>query len=75
LGAGDPLTDGAARFEQARRMFDTACTLCGSACDEPKGSPEQVSQHGCLLRRCGCVPPASARGFDTHRDSITGRIR
>jgi hypothetical protein len=56
-------------------MFDTACTLCGSACDEPKGSPEQVSQHGCLLRRCGCVPPASARGFDTHRDSITGRIR
>jgi hypothetical protein len=31
----------------------------------------QVSQHGCLLKRRGCVPPASVSGFGTHRDSIS----
>jgi hypothetical protein len=32
---------------------------------------DQVSQHGQLLGRRGCVSPANASGFDTHRDTIT----
>jgi hypothetical protein len=33
----------------------------------------QVSQHGQLLGRRGCILPANAGGFDTHRDAITCR--
>jgi hypothetical protein len=32
--------------------------------------PTQVSEIGQVLRRCGCVSPASASGLDTHRNSI-----
>jgi hypothetical protein len=38
-----------------------------------KDSLSSVSQHGQLLGRRGCISPANAGGFDTHRDTITCR--
>eukprot|EP01046_Picozoa_sp_COSAG06_P072411 COSAG06_NODE_21175_length_767_cov_0.764970_1_plen_110_part_01 len=51
-----------------RQLKAEACAL------KKSGRRAEVSQNGWLLSRHGRSLPANAGGFETHRDSITGRL-
>jgi hypothetical protein len=62
----------------------TRTAACGPGATASRGSSAMGSGRShargrarsrCRLGRCGCILPANAGGFDTHRDAITCRSR